>query len=285
MVLDEEKVPYTLLTDDEVKAGGLLSRFDVLLYPHTDDNLREIVTGIDAKFSPLAYTKTPEFPTHGTPASSPDITGGLSWRGVGNLEEFVRGGGLLVTLGGASTLPLDGGLARDVTRAKVKDLDAPGSQLRARFARFDHPLAYGYEEKTSVFREKLPVYEVRRADRGRIVLHYGTMPAKDPAEEEKADKDGKKGKDGDEEDDLVESGGVKGASELLGKPAILDIPTGRGRILAFDFDPIHRLQARGTFRLVWNALLNWNDLPPVPTKPKAEAPPARASAAPATGAR
>jgi hypothetical protein len=274
MVLDEEKVPYTLVTDDDVKAGGLLSRFDVLLYPHTDDSLREIVTGIDAKFSPLAYTKTPEWPTHGTPASSPDITGGVSWRGVGNLEEFVRGGGLLVTLGGASTLPLDGGLARDVTRAKVKELDAPGSQLRVRFARFDHPLAYGYEETTSVHREKLPVYEVRRADRGRIVLHYGTGPAKDPAEEEKADKDGKKGNDKDEEDDLVESGGVKGASELLGKPAILDIPTGRGRILAFDFDPIHRLQARGTFRFVWNALLNWNDLPPVPTQPKAGAAPA-----------
>ncbi len=290
MVLDEEKVPYTLVTDDDVKAGGLLARFDVLVFPHTEDDVSGIVTGIDPKFSPLAYTKTPEFPTHGTPASSPDITGGLSWRGVGNLEEFVRGGGLLVTLGGASTLPLDGGLARDVMRARVKELDAPGSQLRARFTRFDHPLAYGYEEKTSVFREKLPVYEVRRADRGRIVLHYGTGASKDPAEEEKGDKDGKKKKEKeeDEEDDLVVSGGVKGGSALLGKPAILDLPTGRGRILAFDFDPIHRLQTRGTFRLVWNALLNWNDLPPVPSKPKpkpgAEADPGRAGAASSSGA-
>ena len=48
----------------------------------------------------------------GSPSASADITGGLSWRGVGNLEEFVRQGGVLVTLGGASTLSLDGGIAR-----------------------------------------------------------------------------------------------------------------------------------------------------------------------------
>ncbi|PYQ20906.1 MAG: hypothetical protein DMF81_17110 [Acidobacteria bacterium] len=60
------------------------------------------------------------------------------------------------------------------------------------------------------------------------------------------------------------SGGVKGADEIEGKPAVLDIPTGRGRVLAFDFDPIHRYQTLASFRLVWNAILNWNDLPPIP---------------------
>lgn len=261
MVFDEEKIPYTLVLDEEVRRGGLEKRFDVLLYPHTDDDLKDIVTGIDPKFSPLAYTKTPEFPTHGTPTSSPDITGGLGWKGIGNIEDFVRQGGLLVTLGGASTLPLDGGIARDVHHAKVKDVESHGSQVRARFRRPFHPLAYGYGETTSVFREKLPIYAVRRSDRGRVVLQYGTKLPKDPAEDEEK-KDDEKEKE--KEDELVVSGGIKGASELVGKPAILDIPTGQGRVLAFDFDPIHRTQTRGTFRLVWNALLNWNDLPPVP---------------------
>jgi len=40
--------------------------------------------------------------------------------------------------------------------------------------------------------------------------------------------------------------------------------TGRGRVVAFDFDPIHRYQTLATFRLVWNAILNWNDLPATP---------------------
>jgi hypothetical protein len=262
MILDDEKVPYTLIMDDEVRRGALRDRFDVILYPNTYDSLKDIVGGIDPRFAPLAYTRTPEFPTHGAPTSSPDITGGLTWAGVGQLEQFVRAGGLLITLGGASTLPLDGGLARDVTRARVKDLSAPGSTLRARFRRPDHPVAYGYAETILALREDRTVYQVRRADRGRVVLQWGTTPESDdePSEAAKDDKDAKK-------EPLLVSGGVKGASELEGKPAILDIPVGRGRVVAFDFDPIHRYLTLADFRLVWNAILNWNDLPPVPATP------------------
>ena len=41
----------------------------------------------------------------------------------------------------------------------------------------------------------------------------------------------------------------------------------------FGFDPIHRYQTESDFRLVWNALLNWNDLPKNP--PAATTTPAR----------
>jgi hypothetical protein len=260
MILDDEKVPYTLIMDDEVRRGGLRERFDVVLFPDTWRGLKDIATGIDPKFSPLAYTKTPEFPTHGAPSSSPDITGGLGWKGLQNLEDFVRQGGVLVTLGGASTLPLDGGIVRDVRRASVKDVYNPGSELRARFRRPDHPLAYGYREKTIAFREERPLYAVRRSDEGRVVLQWGTrIRPEDDEAEQKDEKD-----EGEKKEPLVVSGGVKGADEIEGKPAILDIPTGRGRVVAFDFDPIHRYQTLGTFRLVWNAILNWDDLPPTP---------------------
>jgi hypothetical protein len=62
---------------------------------------------------------------------------------------------------------------------------------------------------------------------------------------------------------------MKGEEELEGKPAILDVPLGRGRVVAFNFDPIHRLTTRSDFRLVWNAILNWNDLPPPAPEPEA----------------
>jgi len=259
MILDDEKVPYTLIVDDDVRRGGLRERFDVIVYPDTYRSLKEIATGIDPKFSPLAYTKTPEFPTHGLPSSSPDITGGWTWRGLQNVEEFVRQGGVLVTLGGASTLPLDGGIARDVRRAPVKNVYNPGSELRARFRRLDHPLAYGYAEKTIAFREERPLYAVRRNEEGRVVLQWGTRLPRDDDDERDKDKD-----EGEKKEALVVSGGVKGADEIEGKAAILDIPTGRGRVVAFDFDPIHRYQTLASFRLVWNAILNWNDLPPTP---------------------
>ena len=184
-------------------------------------------------------------------------------------EELVRGldHGRRAEVETHAVLALDGGIARDVYRASAK-VDSPGSELTARFRRPDHPIAYGYPEITSVFRENRPVYRVRRPDEGKIVLQWGAKIPKD--DEEPADK--KKTKT-EEEPALVVSGGVKGGDDLVGKPAILDAPVGKGRVVAFDFDPIHRYMTRSDFRLVWNALLNWNDLPPTPVREGA--PPAR----------
>jgi Zinc carboxypeptidase len=259
MIFDEEKIPYTVVMDDDVKKGLLRERFDVIVYPDTGRSLKDIATGIDPRNGPLAFTKTPEFPSHGSPTSSPDITGGFTWAGLQNLEAFVRKGGVLVTLGGASTVPLDSGLVRDVRQASARNLVNPGSELRTRFRRPDHPLAYGYPETTSVFRDGGPVYAVRRVDEGRIVMQWGTkIPKDDDDEAASADK-----KDEKKEPPLVVSGGIKGGDDLVGKPALLDIPAGQGRVVAFTFDPIHRYQTESDFRLVWNAILNWNDLPAV----------------------
>ena len=261
MIFDDEKVPYTLIMDEDVRKGGLRERFDLILYPDTGRGLKDIATGIDTRFSPLAFTKTPQFPSHGTPSATADMTGGFGWTGIQNLEDFVKRGGVLVTLGGASTLPLDGGIARDVRHANVKNLANPGSELRVRFRRPDHPLAYGYPETTSVFRADDTAYAVRRVDEGRIVLQWGTkIPKDDDDAAADAGKDDDK-KDKPKEPPLVVSGGVKGGDELVGKPALLDIEVGKGRVIAFCFDPIHRYQTESDFRLVWNAILNWNDLP------------------------
>ncbi len=309
MLLDQARVPYTYISDDDVKRGDLAGRFDVILYPHTSNSLQQIVQGIDPRHGPMPYTKTREFPSHGSPLSSPDITGGLTHRGIANLGDFVERGGVLVTLGGASTLPLDGGLVRGVRRARTKTLHTPGAELRARFARPEHPLAYGYPEKTSVFREDLPLYETREADLAWVVLRWGLKPQR--YDDEKSPQDGywaeaaKEALDAEERqraeapqagagaapgesgtragrpagppgearsgeaDGLVVSGGMKGEKEIEGRPAILDIPVGKGRVVAFNFDPIHRLMARSDFRLVWNAVLNWNDLPPPAQRPRA----------------
>jgi hypothetical protein len=265
MIFDDEKVPYTLIMDEDVRKGGLRERFDVILYPDTGRALKDIAIGIDPRHAPLAFTKTPEFPSHGTPTATADMTGGFGWTGIQNIEEFVRKGGVLVTLGGASTLPLDGGIARDVRRATARNLVNPGSELRVRFRRPDHPLAYGYPETTSVFRADEQLYAVRKVDEGRIVLQWGTKIPKDD-EEEKADEKADDKKDQPKEPPLVVSGGIKGGDDLVGKPALLDIEVGKGRVIAFGFDPIHRYQTESDFRLVWNALLNWNDLPPAPAR-------------------
>ena len=90
-----------------------------------------VVQGIDPSHGPMPYTRTEEFPSHGSPRSSPDITGGFGYRGVANLQQFVERGGVLVTLGGASTVPLDGGfeLSAEVLPVKGKTVPYQGQQL------------------------------------------------------------------------------------------------------------------------------------------------------------
>jgi len=274
-IFDRDKIPYTLINDDDLKRGSLAGRFDVILFPQTGGSFSDLVHGIDPKFGPLAYTHTAEFPSHGVPDASEDITGGMGFEGLLNLQKFLQEGGVLIALGDAGTLPVDGGLVRDASRVPPGGLNNPGSELRAKVLRPEHPIAYGYETLTSVFRGNGALFDVPRWERSRVVLQFGTK------EEDKDDKDSKDGKDKIEEEDLeapaapaakaepakkednrlVLSGFVRGEDAINGKPAILDLPAGKGRVILFSFNPLHRYLNLADFRFVYNALLNWNDLP------------------------
>lgn len=56
---------------------------------------------------------------------------------------------------------------------------------------------------------------------------------------------------------FVVSGQAWGEENLIGRPAILDMPVGKGHVVSFNFNPMHRDFNRGDHRLLWNALLNW----------------------------
>jgi hypothetical protein len=75
-------------------------------------------------------------------------------------------------------------------------------------------------------------------DRGSVVLEWGA----------------------DKGEPIVVSGGGRNPQALAGHPAILDTALGRGRIVAFNFNPIHRDLNRSDFRMLWNVVLNWQSL-------------------------
>ena len=267
--LDQRKVPYIYLRDEDIRAGNLRDRVDVLLYGHVDLELAEQIQGLPKAWGPMAYKKTPQTPSLGTPAESDDITGGIGWEGMAQLQRFIESGGLMVTLGSGSMLPLEGGMVRGVRRAaggvprstqgggaasaaasENAATRTPGAHVRVTFVRPDSPLAYGYPAHTWVFRQNFPLYDIPRRwlrmaycttcldgpeDRSGIVLQWG-------------DSDGAP---------LVVSGQAWGQAGLIGRPAILDMPVGRGHVVAFNFNPMHRDLNRGDQRLLWNALLNW----------------------------
>ena len=64
-------------------------------------------------------------------------------------------------------------------------------------------------------------------------------------------------------DGAVLSGLMKGADEIRQRPFAIDVAggfNGKGRVILFSNNPIYRWQNHGEFNMVFNTLLNWNDL-------------------------
>jgi Zinc carboxypeptidase len=267
--LDQRKVPYTYLRDEDIRAGNLSARIDVMLYGHVDLELAEQIEGLPKAWSPMPFTKTAQTPSFGTPAESDDITGGIGYLGLGQIQRFIDDGGLLITLGSGSMLALEGGLVRFVRRssggvprstaggggassaaAQQAATRTPGAHVRVTFDRVDHPIAYGYPAHTHVFRQNFPLYNVPRRW---LRMAYCTTCLDGPE-----DRRGVVMEWGDTEGGpFVVSGQAWGEDNLIGRPAILDMPVGKGHVVCFNFNPMHRDLNRGDQRLLWNALLNW----------------------------
>ena len=56
---------------------------------------------------------------------------------------------------------------------------------------------------------------------------------------------------------ILVSGQIWGEENLNGRPAILDSPVGKGHVVTFNFNPLHRDMNRGDQRMFWNAIINW----------------------------
>jgi len=277
--LDQRKVPYIYLRDEDIRAGHLNDKIDVLLYGHVDLELPEQIEGLPKRWSPMPFKKTPQTPSFGTPAESDDITGGIGYRGLAQIQEFVERGGLFITLGSGSTIPLEAGIVRGVRRdsggvprstqgggaesaaaAQEAFTRTPGAHIRVTFDRPDHPIAYGYAPHTWVFRQNFPLYATPRSwlrmaycttcldgpiDNRTVVLEWG-----DPTNAS-----------------MLVSGQIWGEGNLKGRPAILDSPVGNGHVVTFNFNPMHRDLNRGDQRMLWNAILNWQAILAAPQEP------------------
>jgi hypothetical protein len=75
----------------------------------------------------------------------------------------------------------------------------------------------------------------------------------------------------DTADKLLVSGLLEGGEELAGKPAVIDVPVGKGHVVFFALNPMWREQTFGSFFLLFNAALNYRNLDAGRPKPASEA--------------
>ena len=122
-----------------------------------------------------------------------------------------------------------------------------------------HPLAFGMEEESIAFFSRARVFEM-------ISDTVEARPKKQETENpDKKEKDKSKRKiqyakvtpkivASHPDEPLLISGWVLGEEVIQGKPAILDVPYGKGKIALFGFNVHNRAQAHATFKLLFNAL-------------------------------
>jgi zinc carboxypeptidase len=236
---DRFEVPYDLIYKERVRKGHLRSAYDVIVVPSQGANGKAIVYDIDMKGKPLAYTKTDTFKNLGMYGESDDIRGGMGLEGVLEFQKFLNEGGLLITLGTASYFPPEFGVVDDVESSRTSpQFYAPRPIVEAEILKPGHPIFYGYTKtKIPVKYVNGPLLTVAEQERDRATLMRYTG--------------GEAG---------VLSGLMRNPNEIRMRPAIVDMPVANGRVLLFSTNPIYRWQNWGEFNMVFNALMNYNDL-------------------------
>jgi hypothetical protein len=222
-------VASTPLMDATLEAGNLHAAYDVIVLP------------ADSVAAMTGERPQREGGGEGPPAgednSPPEYKSGFGAEGVKALEAFVQGGGTLVTFGQAGDLPIQRfglPLRNVVAGVPSKEFWSPGSTLRVRH-RTTHPVAFGMPaEGLVLFMAGSQAYEITSTQRSQDVEIITTYVDRD----------------------ILQSGWLLGEQVIANKAAAVSVKHGDGRVVLIGFRPQHRYQTHGTFKLVFNALLN-----------------------------
>jgi hypothetical protein len=244
---DKFGIPYDLIYKERVRMGNLRNDYDVILMPTQQANRQAVYQAPAAR--PVPYLKDAKYKFLGMYGETPDITGGMGGEGVDAFAKFLDAGGTLIAMGNAVRFPTELGFARtvDASGTTSSEFYAPRPLVNAEILKLDHPVFYGYADKIMPIKYLGgPLMTVGTPDQAGVLARYVGG------------------------DEAVLSGLMKGASEIRQRPFAIDVPggfTGKGRVVLFSNNPIYRWQNHGEFNMVFNAVMNWNDLAASSTRP------------------
>ncbi len=163
----------------------------------------------------------------------PEYADILSADDLSRFEQFVRAGGTVVCLGGASTFAIS--QFKLPVRNVVSGLRPEEYFLRGSIVEVttetSHPVMAGMPQKAAIFVDGSPVFETLEGFSGRILARYQ-----------------------DSGSPLL-SGYLIGERYLHGKAAAVDVQLDRGHVVLFGFRPQWRGQPFGTLKVIFNAAM------------------------------
>ena len=298
---DKYQIPYTYISDHVIRnTPNLRDKFDVVIFPPVGGSAQTIVNGMPKRGDPIPWKESTVTPNFGhSPDQTDDMRGGMDVVGVANLQKFINDGGLFITIGGVSQVPIDYGITSGVSIQQAERLQARGSIYNSTFADRKSPIAYGYDAGLPIYFSQSPLFQVaagggggfgggggqgggpntRASGRGGVndpdVIQAMPQPRPaDPNRPTDPDADARESpfytppqlrprvvlRFAQDEKNLLISGMLAGGNELANRPAIVDVPVGRGHVVMFATNPMWRHQTQGEFFLVFNAALNYDNL-------------------------
>jgi hypothetical protein len=305
--LDNLHVPYDYISTQTVaKEPDLNSKYDVILFPPVGRFVSPdlIINGLSTDWgNPLPWENTSLTPNIGKLDSTPDTRPELGWDGVAHLQDFVRKGGVLVTVMDTANLAVSLGLTHGVTTTRSPRERIIGSVIRTDFVDSASPIAYGYSgDSLSVYCSNCPAFDVsstvgrggfrrlgeemntRATGRGTltdpdfVVGRKNEAPPAEPTVEpwETAPVSAEELRNGvgvippqyrprvilryADARDLLVSGLVQGGDSIAEQPAVVDVPMEQGHVVLFGNNPVYRGETEGSYSLVLNTIMNFDNL-------------------------
>ena len=225
--LEKFEFPFSLVFPPTLDQGNLAQKFDVLIVA---SDLTPSAAGAAGNLQNI-------------PQEYQDRAGSItSARTVPQLKKFMEDGGVVLTLGNASSmalqlgLPLASALIEKSPDGKESALPAtkfyvPGSVLQAAVDN-THPLAFGMNDRVDFFFENDPAFTLKPDAQAKGVKSVSWFDSAQP----------------------LRSGWGWGQSYLKDSVAVVDAQVGRGKLFMYAPEITYRGQPHGTFKFLFNGI-------------------------------
>ncbi len=222
-VLEQFEFPFNSIHNEEIKAGNLENSYTHIILPSMSTS-----TLIEGR-------KEGETP--------PQYAGGIGQEGISSFENFVHKGGKLICIGNSSDFaiqylglalknlvsfpsPRERAADSSTEKERKERIYCPGSLLKVEI-NDSLPVGFGMGKEGTIFSYFSPVFAV---EKGTVIASY---PLYNP----------------------LLSGIILNEDKLLGKAAAIECSSGAGKVILLGFNVLHRAQAHGSFKFLFNSLL------------------------------